>query len=380
MMEQPPDSLATPAFDPDGTGRARWRWVGGSIGLVVVAVAVAGVLFRVPYVALLPGAARDTGALIEVEGIESYPSDGELLFTTVQVRQRPNLWEYLWLKADDDVEIVDEEVVLGGRTPDENREFNLDLMNDSKSIAIAVALQELGYDAIRSDGVVIAELVEGAAADGVLELGDTVTAIDGEAVIGTGDLIEILEAREPGDEVVLTVEPFDVADPDAEPASKEVSVVLGAKPDEPETAFLGVGPIDRVELSDGFDFTVDIDSGTVGGPSAGLAFTLAVLDELTAGELTGGAMVAVTGTIDVAGRVGVVGGVVQKTAAVRDLGADLFIVPAGLPEAELARVLDRAGDDLQVAPVEDLDQALEVLAQLGGEVTAVEEYAASNLS
>jgi PDZ domain-containing protein len=346
----------------------------------VVAVAVAGVLFRVPYVALLPGAARDTGALIEVEGIESYPSDGELLFTTVQVRQRPNLWEYLWLKADDDVEIVDEEVVLGGRTPDENREFNLDLMNDSKSIAIAVALQELGYDAIRSDGVVIAELVEGAAADGVLELGDTVTAIDGEAVIGTGDLIEILEAREPGDEVVLTVEPFDVADPDAEPASKEVSVVLGAKPDEPETAFLGVGPIDRVELSDGFDFTVDIDSGTVGGPSAGLAFTLAVLDELTAGELTGGAMVAVTGTIDVAGRVGVVGGVVQKTAAVRDLGADLFIVPAGLPEAELARVLDRAGDDLQVAPVEDLDQALEVLAQLGGEVTAVEEYAASNLS
>ena len=107
---------------------------------------------------------------------------------------------------------------------------------------------------------------------------------------------------------------------------------------------------------------------------------MAVLDELTPGELTGGASVAVTGTIDASGRVGSVGGVVQKTAAVRDLGVDAFLIPAGLPEEELERVFERAGDDLQVIPVEDLDDALEALAGLGGEVTAVEEYAATNLS
>jgi PDZ domain-containing protein len=356
-----------------------WQWVGAVVGFVVVAAVVGGMLFRVPYVALLPGSVRDTESLIDIEGIEAFPSDGQLLLTTVQVRQRPNLWEYLWLQTDGDVEMVAEEVVLGDRSPDENRDFNLRLMEDSKSIAVAVALEELGYDAIHSNGVVIVELVEGGAAEPVLELGDTVTAIDGEPVTTTSDLIDILEAKSPGDEVVLTIESFD-PDPEAVPASQEVSVVLGSRPEEPETAFLGVGPTDRVELTDTFDFSVEIDSGSVGGPSAGLAFTLALLDELTPGELTGGAIVAVTGTIDVSGRVGPVGGVVQKTAAVRDLGADLFIVPAGLPDSEIAQILDRAGDDLEIAVVEDLEQALDALAQVGGEVDAVGEYAAANLS
>lgn len=377
-MEEPADSLAPPSSEPDASRRGMWQWVGAVVGFVVAAVVVGGLLFKVPYVALVPGSARDTEPLLEIEGIEWFPSEGELLLTTVRVRQRPNLWEYLWLQADQDTEIVAEDVILGGRTREENREFNLQLMSDSKSIAIAVALEELGYDAIQSDGVVIIELVEGGVAEDVLELGDTVVAIDGIPVNTTGDLIDILSERRPGDEIVLAVEPFDISSEAV--VRTEISVVLGTKPDDPTAAFLGVGPTDRVDLSDAFDFVVDIDSGSVGGPSAGLAFTLAVLDGLTPGELTGGATVAVTGTIDVGGRVGPVGGVVQKTAAVRDLGADVFLVPAGLPESELARVMERAGDDLEVIPVEDLDDALEALAGLGGEVAAVEEFAASNLS
>jgi PDZ domain-containing protein len=178
---------------------------------------------------------------------------------------------------------------------------------------------------------------------------------------------------------VLSVEAFDPASSGDGPV-EDVTVELGARPDDPDSAFLGVALSDQAEPVDDLGFTVDIDSGSVGGPSAGLAFTLAILDALTAGELTGGATVAVTGTIDVAGRVGAVGGVVQKAAAVRDMGADLFIVPAGLPEGELAEVMDRAGDDLKVVPVDDLEQALAALAQVGGEVAAVEEFAASNLS
>ena len=376
-MGESADSLAEVAPQPEVTRRARWQWVGAIVGLVVAAAAIGGMLFKVPYVALVPGSARDTEPLLEIDGLETYPSDGELLLTTVRVRQRPNLWEYLWLKFDKDTEFVAEDLILAGRTPEENREFNLQLMNDSKSIAIAVALQELGYDAIQSDGVVIAELVEGGAAEAVLELGDTVVAIDGVAVNTTGDLIDILGRALPGDEIILTVESF-VAGPGGE--QRQISVVLGTKPDDPDAAFLGVGPTDRVDLSNDFDFIVDIDSGSVGGPSAGLAFTLAVLDQLTPGELTGGATVAVTGTIDVGGRVGTVGGILQKTAAVRDWGADVFLVPAGLSRSELDRIMERAGDDLEVIPVEDLDDALEALAGLGGEVAAVEEFAASNLS
>lgn len=384
-MEEPtlPESLPeTPdgarPLDPAAVRRAMWQWVGGMISFVVAAAIIGGLLFKVPYVALVPGSARDTEPLLMVEGLEAFPSDGELLLTTVRVRQRPNLWEYLWLQADDDTEIVSEDLILGGRTPDENREFNFQLMNDSKSVAIAVALEELGYDAINADGVVILGLVEGAPAEKVLTVGDTVVAIDGMQVDHTGDLVDLLATYEPGDNIELSVEQFEPERADDAAVADEVTVELGAKPDDAEAAFLGVEPTDRVQLSDDFGFDVDIDSGTVGGPSAGLAFTLAVLDQLTEGELTGGATVAVTGTIDVTGRIGRVGGVAQKTAAVRDLGADVFIVPAELPDEELDQIRERAGDSLQIVPVETLDDALVALAGLGGEVDAVEEFAASN--
>lgn len=405
----PPKPPETPSFSPTEPQGSIRHWIGGVVGFVVAAAVLGGIMFEVPYVALVPGSARDTEPLLEVEGIEAYPSEGELLLTTVRVRQRPNLWEYLWLQTDGDTEIVSEELILGGRTADENRDFNLQLMTDSKAVAIAVALEELGYDAITSDGVLIVELVEGGAAESVLELGDTVIAIDGKPVNHTGDLVDILSEVSPGDEIVLTVEPISDFDPtspantttttdasattdttatadadDDSPAPGrtrlEIPVVLGAKDDDPEAAFLGVGPTDRVDLKDDFDFVVDINSGAVGGPSAGLAFTLAVLDQLTEGELTGGATVAVTGTIDVSGRVGTVGGVAQKTAAVRDLGADVFLVPSGLDPEELDLIKDRAGDHLRIIPVGTLEEALEALAGLGGEVAAVEEFAAANLS
>ncbi|MGH9163958.1 MAG: S16 family serine protease, partial [Acidimicrobiales bacterium] len=110
-------------------------------------------------------------------------------------------------------------------------------------------------------------------------------------------------------------------------------------------------------------FAVHIDSGAIGGPSAGLAFTLGLLDALTAGELTGGRRVAVTGTIELDGGVGDVGGVAQKTAAVRRAGAEYFLVPP----AEFDEAVAHAGGQLQVRRVASLDEALDALAKLGGD-------------
>ena len=107
---------------------------------------------------------------------------------------------------------------------------------------------------------------------------------------------------------------------------------------------------------------VDIDSGNVGGPSAGLAFTLAVLDVLSPGELTGGLDVAVTGTIDGEGNVGDVGGVRQKTAAAIDEGYDVLLVPS----AEFEEARERAGGAIEVIAVDTLREALDALASLGG--------------
>ena len=370
------DGAAADVTDPHEAAaagaRRLWVWSGGFLAVVVVAAIVGGLVLKVPYVALVPGSAKDTEPLLAVSGADEFPSDGELLFTTVRVRQRPNLWEYLWLKADDDASVVPEEEILGNRTPEENREFNLSMMNDSKQIAVAVALEELGYDAVQTDGVIVQQVIPDAPAEGVLIGGDSIIAIDGEPTLSVADLVEILSSRVPGDSVELSIQHF------GDQKVQTVAVVLAENPERPEAGFLGIQPFDRMQFLTDVGFSVEIDSGSVGGPSAGLAFTLAVLDQLTDGELTGGAQVAVTGTISAAGEVGAVGGVVQKTAAVRDLGADVFIVPARLPEAELAAVQARAGEDLEIVPVENLDEALAALETLGGNTDAVEQYASAN--
>ena len=99
-----------------------------------------------------------------------------------------------------------------------------------------------------------------------------------------------------------------------------------AAPDDPARAVIGIQPEERI-VDFRFPFQIDIESGAVGGPSAGLAFTLAVLDVLTPGELTGGHKIAVTGTMSFDGTVGPVGGGHQKAIAVRDAGYEAFLVP-----------------------------------------------------
>jgi PDZ domain-containing protein len=141
----------------------------------------------------------------------------------------------------------------------------------------------------------------------------------------------------------------------------DVTLTTIAAPDDPGRAVIGISPEDRIV---GFDLPIEvtIDSGTVGGPSAGLAFTLAVLDVLTPGELTGGHRVAVTGTMALDGTVGPVGGAAQKAITIRDAGYEVFLVPSD----ELDEVRATVGGDLEVVAVDTLAEALEALGSLGG--------------
>jgi PDZ domain-containing protein len=125
---------------------------------------------------------------------------------------------------------------------------------------------------------------------------------------------------------------------------------------------LGSDPI-IVELP----FELDIDTGSIGGPSAGLAFTLTLIDELTPGELTGGGRVAVTGTIELDGSVGAIGGLRQKASAVAQTGVDVFIVPAAQSEEDIAAAQEAGGPNLRIIPVATLEDAIMVLEELGGD-------------
>lgn len=353
--------------------RRNLRRLGWTLFAILGLGIVGGFFIPTPYVALVPGSARPTENLVDVSGLDVFPSDGEVLFTTVRLKSRPNIWEYLWLTNDDDASVVPEELIFGDRTPAENREANLQAMTDSKEVAVSVALEQLGYEAITPTGVFVAEVLEGSAADGLLERGDVLLAVDGVDILIATELVDELSARSSGDTVVFTLQRHTSEE------VEQLEVTLGAREGDTDSGFLGVGPQTRFEMNDDLPFDVDIDSGSVGGPSAGLAFTLAVLDQLTEGELTGGTEIAVTGTMSIDGRVGSVGGVPQKAAAVRELGIEVFIVPRALGEAVLAEVEARAGDELRIIPVDDLDEALAVLETLGGDTQAIEEFAAANV-
>jgi PDZ domain-containing protein len=139
-------------------------------------------------------------------------------------------------------------------------------------------------------------------------------------------------------------------------------VVLGSNPDAAGRPFLGVA-LETRDFSLDFPFDVSIDSEDIGGPSAGLAFTLEVIDRLTEGELTGGMSVAATGEIGLDGRIGAIGGAAQKGVAVEDAGIRLFLVP----RANLEQATRETSGDLRVEPVDTLEDALRVLEEAGGD-------------
>lgn len=339
------------------TRRRVWPWwVAAAAFLAAAAALFAAFTVRIGQFEFRPGSARPTAGAVAVgEGVATYPPASDIAFTTVSLRQS-TVASYVAAWFDEDVQVVEDDLILGDRSPQENRQLNLQLMDTSKQDAIRVALLELGYEVpVTIDGVVIVRIEEGSAAEDRLDVGEAVVSIDGEPLDDIDDVSRIMATKRPGDVVRLGVEP-----PERDEV-REVEITLGENPDDPERGLIGI-MLEPRDPSYDFPFPVDIDSGDVGGPSAGLAFTLAVLDVLTPGELTGGLRVAVTGTIDGAGNVGDVGGVRQKTAAAIDEGYDVFLVPSG--EFEEARL--RAGDAIEVIAVDTLRDALDALASLGG--------------
>jgi len=361
----PPGSVpvgAAPDPAPPVLVRLPWHpiwFVLGVLLLVTVTAFGAAGLVRAPYVVYAPGSAIETEPAISTPGTRAFSDDGRVLFLTVSLRGASKRIGYLeaawgWVHGDQDV--FPRKLILGDQTGKQSREEALQAMSSSQEVAAKVALEHLGYEVETTGrGAIVFETVAQAPVAKVLEPGDVIVGIDGAEVDLDPQLREELADDAPGDEVTLSVQRGGEGDPE------DVDVELIADPEEPDQARLGVSVVTR-DLRYELPFPVTIDTEDVGGPSAGLALTLGILDRLTDGSLTGGAVVAVTGTIDPEGGVGEVGGVAQKAVAARRAGATLMLVPAA-EEADAERV---AGDGLDVVGVDDLDDALAALAAVGG--------------
>ena len=303
-----------------------------------------------------------------------YPPEGDIYFVTVTEPEQSVL---SWLLGRDEpaIQFLTYEEKYGVQTPQQRRTFALEFMRTSEQVAQFVALQRVGYDVVVVDGDVLIEAMvclEGNAdgtecvrwspSDEVLDPGDRIVRVAGEEIDGVEDLGRILGRYEPGDTVPMTI---DRPGANGTTTRLDVEVELTASPDDEERTIVGFYPFDtrRVELP----FELDIDTGSIGGPSAGLAFTLTLIDELTPGELTGGGRVAVTGTIELDGTVGAIGGLRQKASAVAQTGVDVFIVPAAQSDSDLEAARAAGGGDVEIIPVATLEEAIEVLEELGGD-------------
>ena len=223
-------------------------------------------------------------------------------------------------------------------------------MTESQKVAAVVALDHLGYKVHATSGGVTIVLVEkGAPAAKVLRTSDVIVAADGHKVTSVLALRAVLAKHRPGDVVQIT---FARAG-----KRKTVAIKTVADPQDSKRALVGVSARDNLTVK--LPVKIKIDAGGVGGPSAGLAFALDILQELGR-NVTHGHKVAATGEIALDGTVGPIGGVKQKTFGARKAGVDAFLVPAG----ENAQEARRYADGLRIIPVKNFPQALRALATL----------------
>lgn len=318
--------------------------------LLAVIAAVAGGLYGIPsdHYLVLPDRARPADPLVSVPGEkEGETSAGGIYMVDVLVRKASLLERAFPGIAEGSSLVPAEQVNPVGVSDEQRRQSSLNEMSRSQQIAAAVALRSLGRKVtIEPNGVEVTLVQPDFPAEGKLEVGDVIVRANGSETRTREELLRVMREVEPGKEVQLVVDRGDTR--------KEVTVGTRAAPEDPKRAVFGV----QIEQSANIELpvAVKIEAENIGGPSAGLAFALDIVDELGR-DLDRGKTVVATGAIRLDGKVDPIGGIQQKTIGARQAGADLFLVPdANAAEAR------RYADGLPIVAVSNFEEALSALA------------------
>ena len=286
---------------------------------------------------------------IEIENVETYEYDGNLYQLTVR-RDEANYFVYAWARLNSQIDLYPREVILpDGVTPQELSEISIQNMVTSENVAIAVALDSLDYEIeSEGDGVLVVGLLDDSPVKDKLIKNDLIISINNELVRSASEFISMLRTYEIGDIVNIGL------------IRNEQELTIQTKliehveyENEPMVGFLASTPNQQFI----FPFEVDIKTGNVGGPSAGMMMALNVYNLLTEDDITNGKKIAGTGTIEIDGSIGPVGGVKQKVIAAKRANAGLILVPtANYEEASVF-----ADDNTQIVAVDSFDKALNVI-------------------
>jgi Lon-like protease len=324
-----------------------WLALSGVGLLVVVALA----LWLIPsntYI-FLPDRAHPVDPLVRVQGGHKQRGGG-IYFVDIFVR-KASLIERLWPGIHEGAELVPKSALLAPGVSDTQRvAADQREMTRSQQIAAAVALRAAGYRVqAQPTGALVEQVALDAPAAGKLLPTDVIVGAAGRRVRSPADLRRIVGRQRPGTAVRLNIRRGSDL--------KQVVVRTIADPNRPKRSIIGIF-VDQAASID-LPLRVRIDAGDVGGPSAGLAFALDVLEKLGK-DVDHGRRIAATGQIELDGTVSAVGGLKQKTIGVRRSGIRYFLVPAG----ENAAVAQRFAHGVRIIPVHSFRQALRRLATL----------------
>ncbi|GGB57470.1 SepM family pheromone-processing serine protease [Fictibacillus barbaricus] len=316
--------------------------------------------YPLPYYITSPGDARELDPIISVQ--DGDEDEGVFMLTTVSVGTA-NIPQYIWAKMSDYREVIPAEEIRGeDETDEEYNQRQLQMMEDSQHAATIVAYQEAGKKVdIKYHGVYVTGIMSGMPAEEKLKVGDKIVAVDSNPVMETKKLLDVLAPKKAGDQVDLTILRGD--------KKMDVSLNIEQFPkkyiqDEGPKAGLGItSPVADVSIET--DPKVKIDTSQIGGPSAGLMFTLEILDQLRDDDLTHGKKIAGTGTMDLQKNVGPIGGIQQKIVAADEAGAEIFFAPVdGNNYEDAVKAQKDIGSKMKIVPVKTLDDALNYLEKL----------------
>lgn len=328
--------------------------------LLILLVLLIVAFIPTPYYLYQPGPIEALQPKIKVEDGHTNEK-GSFYLTTILSVKAMNPYILAYGLVAPHTEIVKEEEVKGDLTDAEYSKLLDFMMKDSKQNALVAAFKQAGENVeIDYQGIFVSAILPDTPSSNVLRIGDVITSIDGKKMVEATEFISyIKENKRAGDTAALTITR----------GKKERRETIKMVSLDPTSNKVGIGIVPEEEFTATVPRKVDIESEDIGGPSAGLMFSLEILNQLTTEDLTKGYKIAGTGTIDHNGKVGQIGGITHKITAASQEGADIFFTPKDMTsydrnEQDVMKEVGENGYDIEVVPVATLSEAVAFLEGL----------------
>ncbi|MFD2656249.1 SepM family pheromone-processing serine protease [Gracilibacillus thailandensis] len=337
--------------------KSKARIIGFFVALIIIFLLFS---YQLPYYIHKPGHADPLNPVVEVDGASE--SEGDMHLVTIQ-GGRATPFQYMMALWRDYYDILPvEEVLVDGMTDEEYRQLQLMMMESSQEASTVVAYEAANKEInIDYQGIYVVSVVEDMPADGILQSADEIIEIDGQMINEAEDLIDYVTTKNVGDSVSLTVKRNE--------ETFETDLTLEALEALDGQPGIGIQLVTNRHVTVSPELT--FSSGEIGGPSAGLMFSLEIYDQLTPEDITKGYQIAGTGEIDYQGNVGRIGGIDKKVVAADREGCDIFFAPNenGREDSNYQvakQVAEDIGTDMEIIPVDTFDDALDYLENLNG--------------